>query len=554
MLNIRTTTLSRTGKLATSAALVITLSNCGGGGSSETANLSEIEFTDVDTVVEEETAVTNTRNRNNNDRGNNNDNDDNDNDNDDNLDQTLRAIIDAFPWDTDPLAGRTLPDIEDPIAQLGKKLFYSKSLGGQFDSSCASCHHPTLGGADELSLAVGVDALDPEVVGEGRESIFGLPIVPRNSPTVFNAGLWDSSLFFDSRLESLGKETGANGELSDIRTPDTAFLQADPSAGANLVAAQARFPVTSEAEMRGTTFEAGSDNDQVRQHLAARIGNYGIGENELERNEWLAAFQEAYDSDASAEELITFDNIAHALGEFQRSMVFVDNPWQNYIDGDVEALTDNQKEGAILFFTSTQDGGTGCVNCHSGSLFSDELHHTVAFPQIGLGKGNFNNDDFGRERETGLASDRYKFRTPSLLNIEHTAPYGHTGPYATLDDVIDHYDNPGNEVEEFFDDNELCDLAQFESIDNCQQLYSYAEVNSEAAVDKLQEERDDGTSLFLPTQINNAESNALEAFLQALTDPCLEDRDCLSPWIANDTSDNPDDQVLIAEDQDGNLL
>ena len=76
------------------------------------------------------------------------------------LDGMLRPILAAQGLTGDPTTGRNLPDISDPLAQLGKKLFFSKSLSGDLDVACASCHHPALGGADGLSLPVGVGAVD----------------------------------------------------------------------------------------------------------------------------------------------------------------------------------------------------------------------------------------------------------------------------------------------------------------------------------------------------------------------------------------------------------
>lgn len=481
------------------------------------------------------------------------------------LDQQLQLLISQQDLSRSPIANRSIPDIESDMAQLGKALFFSKSLGGDFDSACVTCHHPMLGGTDQLSLPVGVGAVSPDVLGPGRVHHSGLPEVPRNSPTVFNVALWDNSLFWDSRVESLGKETNANGAVSGIRTPDSAYLQADANAGGNLAAAQARFPVTSAEEMRGTTFESGNDNNAVRDHLAARIGNYGTGNGELARNEWLALFQQAFAQTASAENLITFDNIAFAIGEYERSMVFINSPWRNYLDGDTSALSDAEKRGALLFFNTPQQGGAGCSACHNGPLLSDEQHHTVAFPQIGPGKGdgansvsNINNsDDFGRERETGNTADRYRFRTPSLLNIAQTAPYGHAGSYATLEQVVRHYVNPRAAIDSYFRNNRQCDLQQFRDINDCRTLYLQSLNHSLAAADKLDTERRNGTSRLPGIRLDNQDVSDLVAFLEALTDPCIEDRECMEDWIAEDANsitDNPDDQLLIARDGNNNLL
>jgi cytochrome c peroxidase len=452
---------------------------------------------------------------------------------------------------------RDLPDISEALPQLGKKLFFTKGLGGDFDSACVTCHHPALGGADQLSLPVGVDALNPNLLGRGRVHNNGLPEVPRNAPTVFNIGFWDRGLFHDSRVESLNFVAGTNGSNGNIRTPDSAFNSEDPNAGQNMAAAQARFPVTSPEEMRGTSFESGNSNDDVRNHLAARIGDYGEGAGELGTNDWLEEFQQAFASNDSAENLINFNNIAHAIGEYERSMNFADHPWQNYMDGDITAMTEQQKEGAVLFFSTPQDDGAGCIACHNGQLFSDEQHHVVAFPQIGPGKGDGSNgdDDFGRARETSSDNDKYHFRTGSLLNLTVTAPYGHSGSFDSLEQVVRHYINPEGSVQSYFNRNDLCQLDQFDDLidsgqTTCASLYPNAEVNSLLAITKLNQEQQAQTSRLGRIRLNDDEVDQVVSFLEALTDPCVESSDCLSDWIPT-VNEAPDNHQLNAINQNG---
>jgi len=469
------------------------------------------------------------------------------------LDLRLSTLIDQQNLNRHPQ--RDLPNIAEPLPQLGKKLFFTKGLGGEFDSACVTCHHPALGGGDNLSLPVGVDALSEDLLGPGRVHSSGLPPVPRNAPTVFNIGLWDRGLFHDSRVETLNFVPGSNGANGSIRTPDSTLNSADSNAGNNLTAAQARFPVTSAEEMRGEIFEQGNGNDAIRNHLAARIGNYGEGAGELGSNDWLTEFQQAYGSNDSAENLITFDNIANAIAEYERSMVFVNHPWQQYMDGDLNAMSEQAKQGAVLFFSHPEDGGAGCAGCHSGELFSDEQHHVVAFPQIGPGKGDgtFGDDDFGRERETGSATDRYRFRTASLRNSELPAPYGHTGSYETLRDVVRHYVNPARSVQDYFRRTEVCDLEQFENRNDCANLYPNALANSQAAVNKLQQEQNNRTSRLPRIRLNDTQVNQLVSFLQALTDECAADRNCLADWIP-DADEAADQHQLNAIDDNGNTL
>jgi len=471
-------------------------------------------------------------------------------------DVILQTLIQQQNLQRSPIENRVIPDISSPLAQLGKKLFFTQGLGGNFDSACVSCHHPSLAGADALSLPIGVDAINPHLLGPGRENATGIPRVPRNSQTVFNVALWDSGLFWDSRIESLSKQNGQNGSGAGISTPDSGFTIADVNAGPNLVSAQARFPVTSVEEMRSQSFETGNDNDSVRNHLAARIGDYNEGAGELALNTWLTEFQTAFASNSSAETLITYNNIALAISEYQRSMVFINSPWRQYVEGNIDALTEAQKQGAILFFNPPNQGGADCNACHNGPLFSDEQHHVVAFPQIGTGKGNGieGEDDFGRENITGSSTERYHFRTPSLLNIATTAPYGHTGTFATLARVLDHYDNPTRSIDDFSDNQEWCSLAQFSSISNCVNLYPNTRSFGNNALNQLRIERQNGSALFQNINLNNTEKQQLLQFLNALTDPCINDMDCIAPWIADPQQDNHDGLIIEAVNSIGDNL
>ena len=62
------------------------------------------------------------------------------------LSEDVLAVVTALGLTGDPSTGVTTPSIDDPIAQLGMKLFFTKGLGGQQDSACVTCHHPNLGG------------------------------------------------------------------------------------------------------------------------------------------------------------------------------------------------------------------------------------------------------------------------------------------------------------------------------------------------------------------------------------------------------------------------
>ena len=460
------------------------------------------------------------------------------------LDDQLRTIIDAHGLTGDPSLGRELPSIDDPLTQLGMKLFYTKSLSGGQDAACVTCHHPMLAGGDAIPMSIGAGSHQPDLLGPGRHHPDG-PQIPRNSPSTFNAAMWDQVMFWDGRVESRGKTPGKSGNDGyGIRTPDSMMLgYPDHSVSTTLAEAQARFPITSQEEMRG--FDFGADygvgarklQDRTRELLAAIIGNYGDGEGVLESNYWLAEFQTAFNSTEDAETLITYENIAKAIAAYENSQVFVDTPWKAYIEGENNAISQSAKQGALLFWGKAQ-----CDDCHSGDYFTDEQFYVLAVPQIGVGKdsGISGDDDFGRYLETGEPADKYAFRTSTLLNVEVTGPYGHDGAYATLEGIVRHHLNPAKAIENY----------DYSQLDPSIRTVN-AEQYTQQALAQLQELRAKDILTVQDIDLTDEEVDNLVDFLLTLTDPCVKSRECLSPWIPGETDIDPDGKRLVAVNENG---
>ncbi|MDF1582993.1 MAG: cytochrome c peroxidase [Methyloprofundus sp.] len=465
------------------------------------------------------------------------------------LDKALRPIISQLGLTGDPLLNRQVPNINGPQAQLGMDLFFSKSLGGNQDSACVTCHHPVLGGGDNLSLPIGVESDLPDLLGPGRTNDFALnnpeggPPVPRNAPTTFNVIAWDKFQFHDGRVESLNPQQGANGTAGGIRTPDSALGVADPLAGGNLVQAQARFPVTSNEEMKA--FEHTSyTNQTIRELLAGRLGGYGDeGELLTDVGHWIEKFRVALSDDVSApQDLVTEQNVSMLIGEYERSQAFANTSWKSYVEGNNSAISANAKKGALLFFTSSEQGGANCSSCHSGDFFTDESFHNLAMPQIGPGKGDGidGSKDFGRARETGLEQDKFAFRTPALINVEVTGPWSHAGAYTTLEAVIKHHSNATHAIDNF-DDSQLQPA-------NIRNLGLKMQENTQEALN--------APNFELETlNLTDMQVGFLVEFLKTLTDPCVKDRECLDAWVPNgELRNDPNGDQLNAIDQYGNLL
>ena len=145
-------------------------------------------------------------------------------------------------------------------------------------------------------------------------------------------------------------------------------------------------------------------------------------------------------------EPIDFFMFGKAIAEFEFTLVFADAPIDRFARGDSEAMTPEQKRGAVLFF-----GKAGCVSCHAVSgllneMFSDFQKHAIGVPQIaplfGAGTGNVvfagtgQDEDFGLEEITGNPADRYKFRTAPLRNLAVSPAFFHNGAFTRLEDAI----------------------------------------------------------------------------------------------------------------------
>lgn len=126
----------------------------------------------------------------------------------------------------------------------------------------------------------------------------------------------------------------------------------------------------------------------------------------------------------------TKQRVAQALDAYVRSLTTPNSPFDRYVAGDRNALTDAQKRGLTLFV-----GKADCTMCHRGPNFEDDQFHALGV------KG----DDPGRFKVTGAEADRYAFKTPTIRNVELTAPYMHDGSLTTLRDVIDFYNAGGGE-------------------------------------------------------------------------------------------------------------
>jgi cytochrome c peroxidase len=218
----------------------------------------------------------------------------------------------------------------------------------------------------------------------------------------------------DSRSVSMGVH-GKTGGRNAPTVWNSAFHSVQFWDGrAALLEDQAKGPVANPVEM-------GMDDVETAMSRVRQIPGYKV------------YFERAFGEDS-----MTVENAARAVAAFERTLITPNSPYDKYVKGDKQAMTEQQVRGMNTF------AAVGCTSCHSGAAFNG--------PQQELGKGFFTKfptfadseyvaqyklaDDQGRQEVTGNSADANMFRTPTLRNITDTAPYFHNGAVNDLDEAV----------------------------------------------------------------------------------------------------------------------
>lgn len=380
----------------------------------------------------------------------------------------------------------TFPEPNLSQVLLGQKLFYDPVLSGNQTVACATCHHPSLGTSDGMSLSIGDGGID---LGPDRQLRAGETVparIPRNAPALWNLGATDITVMFhDGRVA-----TDPTAPFGFQMPPDRPL----PGAVDSVLAAQAMLPVLSPEEMAGQPDEnpvadAVHKNDPFTAWalLAARV-------------EAIPEYRQRF-SALQGDRAVTMPDIANAIAAFiAYEFRAVNSPFDRYLAGDDMAMSAEAQHGMALFY-----GEAGCSGCHAGLLQTDQDFHAIATPQIGPGKGGeVPYSDTGRHMVTGELVDFYRFRTPSLRNITQTAPYGHAGAFPDLQEMLLHHMGPVDSLLTYDRTQAILHplpLNDFAALDDEVELLDIAAANELSGID-----------------LEEAEMRAILAFLSALTD------------------------------------
>lgn len=292
------------------------------------------------------------------------------------------------------------PITKEKVA-LGDRLYHDSTFSATGKVSCATCHAQSKGFTDQLPVSQGINGL------KGT----------RNAPTVINAA-YNTSQFWDGR----------SPDLED----------------------QALHPFVNPVEMG------------LKDHkpIIEKIKN---------DDAYVAAFKDVFDIPA---EEITIEHVTMAIAAFQRTIIGGNSRFDRWYFKDEKSLSEKEQKGFEVF-----TGNGRCVSCHlveqTTALFTDSKFHNV-----GVGINNISESDvqklaaeylkadynqtevdmkalqdaksseLGRFAVTRNMTEMGAFKTPTLRNIELTAPYMHDGNLNTLEEVVEHYNRGGASTDE----------------------------------------------------------------------------------------------------------
>ena len=347
-------------------------------------------------------------------------------DNNDDLDEQLEeALLDAagdagISYFNMPASDDFASIPQDPNNQvteskveLGRLLYHETALlvnnvrpEGRFTASCASCHNAKAGFQAGRIQGIGEGGIGFGERGEERinhpdYAFDELDVQPIRTPSAMN-GAYQVVNLWNGQFGAVGPNVGT----------EASWTAETPKATNHL-----GFQGLETQAIAGLTVHRMGDIDST---IAVSHPTY------------TQLFEEAFPG-----EDITTENAGLAIAAYERTLLANQSPFQLWLDGNRDAMTNQEKRGAILFFEKA-----ACVDCHTGPALNSMTFYALAMNDL-QGQGVYGNhtmanERLGRASFTGRTEDEYKFKTPQLYNLTDSPFFGHGGTFKNVREVIEY--------------------------------------------------------------------------------------------------------------------
>lgn len=312
--------------------------------------------------------------------------------------------FDAIPQD--PLNPVTAKKVE-----LGQLLYHETALlvnnvrpEGRYSSSCAACHNAN----------AGFQAGRIQGVGEG-----GVGFGQRGENRINSSNYADSEL----DIQPIRTPSAMNGAYQKVNLWNGQFGATGPNVGT-----EAFWTVGTPIETNTLGYE-GLEIQAIAGLAVHRMGD--IDSTIVTTNAtYTQLFAEAFPGKP-----IDREHTGLAIAAYERTLLANEAPFQRWLDGTKNAMTEQEKRGAIVFFGKAQ-----CADCHNGPALNSMTFYALGMNELDgpgvYGDHSEANAKLGRGSFTGIAADNYKFKTPQLYNLTDSPFFGHGGSFKTVREVV----------------------------------------------------------------------------------------------------------------------
>lgn len=263
---------------------------------------------------------------------------------------------------------------------------------------------------------------------------FPVPELPADNPLTAEGVALGRALFHDVRLSGNGTQSCAGCHVAERAMGDGRAVSIGSTGATGTRNAMPLFNLawhpgygwdgarTALREQAWAAIEHPAEMNAVRANVVAALAGDAAA---------TADFDSAFGGGG-----VTAERVGRALEQYLLTLVAADSKFDRALRGEAE-LTAEERRGFELFATESDPArgrrGADCFHCHGGALFSDFGYRDNGLAPAGT--------DAGRAAVTAAAADRGKFKTPSLRNVAVSGPFMHDGRFATLEEVIAHYDH-----------------------------------------------------------------------------------------------------------------